>query len=202
MNARNRLFGLLIVCLIGVGVAAGAIGCSGSKNDDSSPPAQGGNVIAVIHTSAGDITLELYRDKMPITVDNFVRLARDGFYNGLIFHRIKDDFMIQGGGYTPDGVLKKSPYGPIKLEIHPEVQHVDGAISMARTSDPNSATSQFFICDGPQHFLDGSYAAFGVVTEGMEVVRAIASRPHDHSMGDGSGRPLEDVLILSIEIRD
>lgn len=192
MNGRSLLFGLLILWVIG----AGAIGCSDSDSDEA------GNPVAIIHTTAGDITLELYRNKMPRTAENFLRLAEDGFYNGLIFHRVKQGFMIQGGAFTPDGNLKKSPYGPIKLETHPDVQHVDGAISMARTSDPNSATSQFFICDGPQHFLDGSYAAFGVVTEGIEVVRAIASRPHDNSMGDGSGRPLEDVMITGIEIRD
>lgn len=192
MKGRSVLLGMLILWVIG----AGTIGCSNSDSEGA------GNPTAIIHTTAGTITLELYRDKMPRTVENFVRLARDGFYSGLIFHRVKAGFMIQGGAYTPDGTLKKSLYGPIKLETHPGVQHVDGAISMARTSDPNSATSQFFICDGPQHFLDGSYAAFGVVTEGIEVVRAIASRPHDNSMGDGSGRPLEDVMITGIEIRD
>lgn len=129
------------------------------------------HTMAVIVTSFGDITIELFDDRVPVTVDNFVRLVRDGFYSDVVFHRISDDFMIQAGVLTSDGTEKVSPYGPINLEIHPEVRHVDGAISMARMNDPNSATSQFFICDGPQPFLDDAYAVFGVVTE-TEIVCA------------------------------
>ena len=161
------------------------------------------NPMAIIHTDLGDITLELFQDKVPVTVDNFVRLVNDGFYDGIIIHRISDDFMIQGGLELPDGSIKTSPYGPINLEIHPEVRHVDGAISMARTNDPNSATAQFFICDGPQPFLDDGYAAFGVVTEGIEVVRQIAAAPNDGRFepNPGGGKPIDDVIITSIEIK-
>lgn len=109
--------------------------------------------------------------------------------------------MIQSGMETTDGSIKTSPYGMIQLETHPEVTHVDGAISMARTSQPNSATSQFFICDGPQHFLDNNYAAFGVVIEGIEVVRKIAAQPHDNSNPAGGGIPLEQIIINSIKIQ-
>ncbi|HEB37135.1 MAG TPA: peptidylprolyl isomerase [Thermoplasmatales archaeon] len=157
--------------------------------------------MAVIETNMGTIKVELYTDKMPITTENFIRLANDGFYNGLVFHRVIDDFVIQGGGYYPNGTMKKSPYGPIKLETNPDVMHVDGAISMARTSDPNSATSQFFICDGTQHFLDGQYAAFGKVIEGMDIVRAIASvnTTTKYGMQDW---PVDDVIIESITIEE
>ena len=157
--------------------------------------------IAVIETNMGTIKVELYTDKMPIATENFIRLANDGFYNGLVFHRVVDDFVIQGGGYYPNGTMKKSPYGPIKLETNPDVTHVDGAISMARTSDPNSATSQFFICDGAQHFLDGQYAAFGKVIEGMDIVRAIASvnTTTKYGMQDW---PVDDVIIESITIEE
>lgn len=155
--------------------------------------------MAVIDTSMGVIKVELYTDKMPNTTANFIKLANDGFYNGLIFHRVIDDFMIQGGGFYPNGTMKKDPYGPIKLEINPNVTHVDGAISMARTYDPNSATSQFFICDGVQHHLDGQYAAFGKVIDGMDVVRAIASVDTTTKYGMQDW-PVNDVIINSITI--
>lgn len=160
------------------------------------------NPVVVMKTNYGDITIELFEDKVPVTVDNFVRLAQDGFYDGMIFHRISDDFMIQSGLEMADGTMKQSPYGPINLEIHPEVRHVDGAISMARTNDPNSATAQFFICDSPQPFLDDGYAAFGTVTEGIEVIREIAARPHDNSNPAGGGVPLSTILIDSIELKE
>ncbi|RLF41842.1 MAG: peptidylprolyl isomerase [Thermoplasmata archaeon] len=155
--------------------------------------------VAVIDTSMGTIRVELYTDKMPNTTANFIKLTNDGFYNGLVFHRVIDDFMIQGGGFYPNGTMKKDPYGPIKLETNPEVTHVDGAISMARTMDPNSATSQFFICDGAQHQLDEQYAAFGKVIDGMDVVRAIASVDTTTKYGM-SDWPVDDVIINSITI--
>lgn len=160
------------------------------------------NHIAVIDTTLGIIRVQLYEDLMPITTANFIQLADDGFYNGLIFHRIGSGFMIQGGGFYPNMTLKTDPYNPIQLETHPNATHVDGAISMARTSDPNSATSQFFICDGPQHFLDNNYAAFGVVIEGLDVVHTIATQPQDNSGGDGTGKPLTDIIINSITIEN
>ena len=174
------------------------------------------NRVAVIDTTMGIIRVELYEDKMPITTANFIKLANDGFYNGLISHRIKDDFMIQGGGYYSNGTKKTDPYGPISFETNPDVTHVDGAISMARTGELNSATNEFFICDGEQQGLDDAflqenygqrgYAAFGVVIEGIDIVRDIASRPHDNSVmdangdPDGSGKPLTDIIINSITI--
>jgi len=158
-----------------------------------------GYPIAIIDASMGVIKVELYTDKLPNTTANFIKLAEDGFYNGLVFHRVIKGFVIQGGGYYPNGTLKESPYGTIKLETHPDVKHVDGAISMARTMDPDSASSQFFICDGAQPHLDGQYAAFGKVIEGIDVVRAIASveTTTKHGMQDW---PVEDVIINSITI--
>lgn len=179
-------YGVFVVMLLLVA----SIGCTSKE----------GKTYAVIDTSMGTIKVELYTDKMPITTDNFIKLAKDGFYNGLVFHRVIKDFMIQGGGFYPNGTLKQSPYGPIKLETSPDVTHVDGAISMARTSDPNSATSQFFICDGPQHYLDGQYAAFGKVVDGMDVVRAIASVETTTKYTYYSDWPVEDIIINSITI--
>jgi cyclophilin family peptidyl-prolyl cis-trans isomerase len=158
------------------------------------------NPTAIIDTSKGTIKIELYLNKVPITVENFVKLAEDGFYDGMIFHRIMDDFMIQAGNTFPDGSTASSPYGTIDLEIHEDARHVDGAISMARTNDPNSATSQFFICDGKQAFLDENYAVFGVTIEGIEVVKDIADDEHDGSSPAGGGKPLEDIIINSITI--
>jgi len=196
----GRWFIALLIILV-LAVSAGAsyfILNQGSSVNKSNP-------IAVISTSKGTIKVELYKDEMPITTANFIRLANEGFYDGLVFHRVIDDFMIQGGGFYPNGSQKISPYGPIKLETNPKVRHVDGAISMARTNDPDSATSQFFICDGEQPHLDGKYAAFGRVIEGMDVVRSIASLYPDHvttKYGFYENWPVDDVLINSIRIEE
>jgi len=156
------------------------------------------NRTAVIVTSMGTIKIELYENRAPITTANFISLAEAGFYDGLIFHRIIDDFMIQGG--DPEGTGAGGSDETINLEINAELRHVDGAISMARSSDPNSASSQFFICDGDQRsirsFLDGSYAVFGQVIEGIEFVRDIAAV----DTGDDE-KPETDVVIISITIQ-
>jgi cyclophilin family peptidyl-prolyl cis-trans isomerase len=159
------------------------------------------NPIAVIDTSKGTLAVELYEDKVPNTVENFVKLANDNFYEDLVFHRVIDGFMIQGGGFTADGTRKESPYGSIDLEIHPDVRHVDGAIAMARTNDPNSATSQFYICDGAQEFLDDQYAAFGVVLDGMNVVGKISTVETTTKNGMDDW-PIENVIINSITIEN
>ncbi len=182
--------------LISISAFLLVIGSGCLENEDEK------NQLAIIDTSEGTIKIKLFEDKLPITTENFIKLATDGFYDGLIFHRVKDDFMIQAGRYTPDGSQKTSPYGTIEFETHPDVQHVDGAISMARGTDLNSASAEFFICDGAQHLLDEQYAAFGVVIEGLEVVEEIASTPHDESLepSPGGGKPLEDIIINSITI--
>lgn len=157
-----------------------------------------GKTLIMIETNHGDILLELYQDLAPITVQNFIDLIAVDFFDGLVFHRVIDDFVIQGGGYDVNGSHRKSPFDSIPLEIHPEARHIDGAIGMARTSDPNSATSQFYICDGPQEFLDDNYAVFGEVIDGIEVVRDIASVPTErkHRMDDW---PIDEVIISQIE---
>jgi cyclophilin family peptidyl-prolyl cis-trans isomerase len=108
--------------------------------------------------------------------------------------------MIQGGGFYPDGT-KKETNDPINLEIHPDVRHVDGAIAMARTNDPNSATSQFYICDGAQDLLNDNYAAFGVTIEGIEVVQEIASVETTNYIGFDDW-PVENITINSVTIQD
>ena len=124
-----------------------------------------------------EIKLELYPDKAPITVENFVKLAKEGFYDGLIFHRVIQGFMIQGG--CPQGTGMGGPGYHIKGEfaangVDNPIKHTRGVISMARAQDPNSAGSQFFIMHEDAPHLDGQYAAFGKVVEGMDVVDEIA----------------------------
>jgi len=143
----------------------------------------------------GDLVVQLDAVNAPNTVANFVHYVESGFYVDTIFHRVVPDFVIQGGGLTAD-LQEKPTDPPIALETSPALKHVNGAISMARTNDPNSATSQFFICDGPQDFLDGQYAAFGVLVEGFDVLSAIISVPTE-TVGIYEGVPVEDVLILS-----
>lgn len=147
----------------------------------------------------GNIVVELYRDYAPITVDNFVKLAKEGFYNGLIFHRVIKGFVIQGG--CPKGNGTGGPGYTIKGEffnngVNNPIRHTRGAISMARSMSPNSAGSQFFICQKDTPHLDGGYAAFGMTKEGIEVVDAICDLPTD-----SRDKPLQDVVIESIEIR-
>ena len=131
-----------------------------------------------------EIKIELYPDVAPATVENFVNLVRDGFYDGLIFHRVIPGFMIQGG--CPQGTGMGGPGHTIKGEfaangVKNDLKHTRGVLSMARSGNPNSAGSQFFIMHADAPHLDGQYAAFGKVIEGMDVVDEIAAVPTDYS---------------------
>jgi len=154
------------------------------------------NRTATIETSMGTIKFELYEQRAPITTANFIKLAESGFYDGLIFHRVVDAFVIQTG--DPTGTGTGGSDETIVLEINEELTHKDGAVGMARSTDPNSATSQFYICDGAQHGLDGNYTVFGQVFEGMDVVRAIAGVP---VTGAPEHKPLEDVVMTKVTIQ-
>jgi parallel beta-helix repeat protein len=165
-----------------------------------SPEAIERNPVACMETTMGSMIIEFYPSKVPQTVNNFIKLSVTGFYDNLVFHRVIDDFVIQGGGYYANGTNKQSPFGTIDLEIHPDVRHVDGAISMARTSDPNSATSQFFICDGAQHKLDDNYSAFGKVIVGIDVLRDIASVETKTKYFFMKDWPIEDVFINTVDV--
>ncbi len=145
------------------------------------------------------IKLELYPEKAPETVKNFEDLVYKGFYDGLIFHRVIEGFMIQGG--CPEGTGMGGPGYTIKGEFarngfaQNDLKHTRGVISMARSAMPDSAGSQFFIMHQDAPHLDGSYAAFGKVVEGMDVVDEIAATPTDHT-----DRPLDDQVIKSISL--
>lgn len=162
-----------------------------------------GNPEVTIHTSAGDIRLELYPEQAPVTVENFLRYANDGFYEDTIFHRIISHFMIQGGGMTAD-MKPKPTREPIVNEADNGLKNLRGTIAMARTSEINSATSQFFINVELNGALDHvskdnsrswGYAVFGRVIEGMEVVDNI--RFSETGPGDV---PLVPVFIRSVEV--
>lgn len=148
---------------------------------DEQKPKDGGLVYVKMATTLGDITLELNRQKAPISTDNFLKYVDKKFYDGLIFHRVIPTFMIQGGGFTPDMTQKRGE-APIKNEWQNGLKNVRGSIAMARTSDPDSATSQFFINVKDNSFLDeprggAAYAVFGKVVEGMDTVDKIKDVP-------------------------
>jgi cyclophilin family peptidyl-prolyl cis-trans isomerase len=138
----------------------------------------------IITTKFGDIKLEFYHEYAPKTVENFKELTTRGFYDGLIFHRIVPEFVIQGGDPNTKDLTKRNTWGTggpgwtIKAEFNKK-QHTRGALSMARSQDPHSAGSQFFIVLKDSHFLDGQYAVFGGVTAGMDVVDKIAALETD-----------------------
>ena len=147
----------------------------------------------IIETSKGTMKAVLYTEKAPKTTKNFINLVNQGFYDGKIFHRVIKKFMIQGGCPKGDGTGGTSK--TIKLEVRNGLKHEDGSLSMARSMDPNSASCQFFICDGPQPGLNDNYAVFGKVVEGIEVLRTIASVKTTKS-----DRPKEEVRMISIKM--
>jgi len=149
---------------------------------------------ATIETSEGKIVAQLFPDKAPQTVNSFVFLAKEGFYDGLTFHRVIKNFMIQGG--DPVGNGTGGPGYSVKAEFN-DTKHVKGILSMARAQDPDSAGSQFFIMHGDAPHLDNKYTAFGKVTEGLDVVDKIANTPVDEN-----DKPLKPVIIKSIKIEE
>ena len=150
---------MVVASLFLSGCAAGITGNTTLTEEDTMKT-------AVLETSKGRIVMELYTKEAPITTKNFIDLANSGFYTGLTFHRYEPGFVIQGGDPKGDG--SGGSVNKIKLEINPKLTHVKGAVAMARTSVPDSASSQFYITLADSHFLDGNYAVFGKVTEGMD----------------------------------
>lgn len=157
-----------------------------------------GKEIAVFETSKGNFEIELDRAKAPITVENFVAYVKAGHYDGTVFHRVISGFMIQGGGFTPDG-NKKSTNAPIKLESNNGLSNKKGTVAMARTMVEDSATAQFFVNVVDNDFLDytptnAGYAVFGKVVSGMETIEAIRTVPTTTKFGMENW-PTEDVVI-------
>ncbi len=176
-----------------------------SKTETNKDTVNPANEVAVIKTSQGEMVLEFWSDVAPKTVENFKTLAKKGFYDGTAFHRVISGFMIQGGDpLTKDPTMEQrwgtgDPGYKIKAEFNAR-KHIRGVISMARSSDPDSAGSQFFICHGVASSLDGKYTAFGKLLKGEDVLDKIAScakRPG----GEGS-RPVERQGVESVKIVD
>lgn len=159
------------------------------------------NPQVIIRTSEGDITLRLFRNKAPLTVDNFLSYVDAGFYNGTIFHRVIPDFMIQGGGFLPD-MTEKPTNTPVVNESKNKLHNTRGTVAMARTSDPDSATAQFFINQRNNLQLDWTpgrdgYTVFGEVILGMNIVDFIATAPTANA-GGMQNVPVEPILINEI----
>lgn len=179
------------------------IACSDQGQSADIPPATA-NPKVVMQTSMGDIVIELYPQKAPKTVANFLQYVDEGFYNGTIFHRVIDGFMIQGGGFT-EAFEKKETRAPIMNEADNGLRNTIGTIAMARTMDPHSATAQFFINVANNSNLDfrektpraWGYAVFGRVVKGMEVVKAIKSVPTG-SRGMYSDVPTTAIIIQKV----
>jgi cyclophilin family peptidyl-prolyl cis-trans isomerase len=191
IDMKQLLAATMAACLVFIGVASAGTA---------------GNPTVRITTNIGVIELELYRDKAPISVDNFLRYVKSGHYNGTIFHRVIKGFMIQAGGYTYN-MQEKPARAPIQNEASNGLKNVTGTIAMARTPDPHSATSQFFINTVDNVTLDyyaksaqgWGYAVFGKVTSGMDVVRKIentATRP----LGYFQNVPAKPIVIEKTEI--
>lgn len=165
------------------------------------------NPLVTIRTNLGDIEIELFQNKAPETVQNFLQYARDGHYNGTIFHRVIDGFMIQGGGYTSDFAEKKTR-SPVRNEADNHLSNKRGTIAMARTSDIHSATGQFFINVSDNDFLNYrnptpsgfGYCVFGEVKSGMEVVDKIKKVKTGHDRGH-QDVPLQPIKILEVVVQ-
>jgi peptidyl-prolyl cis-trans isomerase A (cyclophilin A) len=171
------------------------------------PAADDDKPVVVLDTNLGQITVELDKAKAPISVENFLKYVDKSFFDGTVFHRVKGDFMIQGGGFKEkDNILldqRKDAFGPIKNESSNGLSNVRGTIAMARTQNPNSATSQFYINLDDNSRLDragGGYAVFGKVISGMDVVDAIAKARTGSKRVD-NGQDFEDVPVEPIVVK-
>ena len=182
---------------------------SDQNNQTTYYPQEDQMSLVTISTSAGDIHLELDAENAPITVANFLQLAKDGYYNGTIFHRIIDGFMVQGGGLDENMAPKPTGTEPIQNEANNGLKNDRGTLAMARTMDPHSATGQFFINHKDNDFLNHTsetsqgwgYAVFGKVTEGLDIVDQIA----DVATGSSGGHqdvPLEVITIESVTVSE
>ena len=184
--------------------------CSNTSDEAEIPIIQETSMTQVIiKTSVGDIHLELDGEKAPITVENFVAIAKSGYYDGTIFHRVINGFMVQGGGLNADMSNKSSGTAPIQNEANNGLTNDRGTVAMARTMEPHSATGQFFVNHKDNGFLNHTgensqgwgYAVFGKVTEGMDVVDAIAD-VETGSTGGHQDVPVEVITIESVTVAE
>ncbi|MCQ5129226.1 peptidylprolyl isomerase [Butyricicoccus faecihominis] len=202
---KKHLLALGLVALLALGGCEfGSAPEDKTETEDPSADPIGTHHAEIAVKDYGTIKVELDGDTAPITVQNFIDLAESGFYDGLTFHRIMDGFMIQGGDPKGDGTggSDKNIKGEFANNgVQNDISHVRGTISMARAGDPDSASSQFFIVQSDSDFLDGDYAGFGHVTEGMEIVDQICK---DAPVEDNNGTvlPENQPIIESVKIID
>ncbi|MEI7511480.1 MAG: peptidylprolyl isomerase [Candidatus Peregrinibacteria bacterium] len=161
------------------------------------PLPETGDEIAILKTNHGNITLRFFHAMAPKTVENFLTHAKNGYYNGIIFHRVIEGFMMQGGDPTGTGTGGESIWGkPFADECHPHAKNMRGSISMANAG-PGTNGSQFFINQNDNTFLDGKHTVFGEIIEGMDILDTICEQPVDRH-----DRPHEDVVIKGIEVQE
>ena len=185
-------------------VAVAALFASALVCDAAPPAAKAANPVVVMETSHGTVTIELWADKAPKTVENFLRYTDEKFFDGTIFHRVIPNFMIQGGGFTKD-MQKKETHAPIKNEARADVPNARGTLAMARTNVVDSATAQFFINHKDNAFLNHrnktprgyGYAVFGKVVKGMDVLDKIAATPTGNA-GPYQNVPKTPIIIKSV----
>jgi peptidyl-prolyl cis-trans isomerase A (cyclophilin A) len=199
---RKTLLTVLVLILFSGSIIFSVVSLFMNQNQKS--------IYVIMETNVGEIELELYNDVASITVENFVAYVEDGFYDGLCFHRVIPEFMIQGGGFYPNGTFK-TPNDPIQLESRNGQKNIRGSIAMARSSEPNSATSQFFINTVDNDALnypnpDGyGYAVFGRVSKGMDVVDGISGALTDVKetpYGEMSNWPVADIVIERVYLKN
>ena len=202
---QSILTAAILLC-ISVGPCAFAADVTGKEaKKEESKTTVNANEVAVIKTSQGEMVLEFWPDVAPKTVENFKTLAKKGFYDGTCFHRVIKGFMIQGGDPLTKDESKANRWGTgdpgykIKAEFN-DKPHIKGVISMARSSDPDSAGSQFFICHGTASSLDHQYTAFGKLIKGEDVLEKIATTPCGG--GGESSRPVTRMGVESVKIVD
>jgi peptidyl-prolyl cis-trans isomerase B (cyclophilin B) len=198
-----------LICAIGLvaGLATASAADTNTNSQATVPmaPPPAANEVAVINTTEGEMVIAFWSDAAPNTVANFKKLAERGFYNGTCFHRIIKGFMVQGGDPLTKMPAAKAAWGTggpgysINAEFNNHSQQL-GVISMARSSDPNSAGSQFFICDGDASFLDHQYTAFGHLIKGVEVLQKIGDTPVGPSPSGENSAPLNRIGVISIKI--
>jgi peptidyl-prolyl cis-trans isomerase B (cyclophilin B) len=191
-------FSILLAALLSAAVFA-------AEEKKEASPMSTSNEVAVIKTNEGEMVVQFWTDAAPNTIENFKKLARQGFYDGTIFHRIVKGFMIQGGDPNSKDPAKESAYGEggpgykIKAEFNNH-SHDRGVISMARGPDPGSAGSQFFVCLAPVRRLDGQYTTFGKLIKGDDVLDKIGNTPVGRNAQGEMSKPTKRVVIESVKI--
>jgi peptidyl-prolyl cis-trans isomerase B (cyclophilin B) len=191
--------------IFAVALLVGSALFAADEKKAENPTVNTSNEVAVIKTSEGEMVVQFWTDAAPNTIENFKKLARSGFYDGTIFHRIVNGFMIQGGDPNSKDPAKENSYGQggpgykIKAEFN-DHSHERGVISMARGPDPDSAGSQFFICLAPVPRLDGQYATFGKLIKGDDVLEKISDTPVTRNSTGEMSKPPKRVVIESIKI--